>query len=31
MLLVIVPALRVLIMGKYDDSTPATEMADLEG
>ncbi|MBV8807016.1 MAG: efflux RND transporter permease subunit [Sinobacteraceae bacterium] len=31
MLLVIVPALRMLIMGKYDDNTPAAEMADLEG
>jgi cobalt-zinc-cadmium resistance protein CzcA len=32
MLLVIVPALRVLIMGKHDDTTPPEpEAAELEG
>jgi heavy metal efflux system protein len=31
MLLVIVPALRVLLMGKHDDSVPASEVAQLEG
>jgi cobalt-zinc-cadmium resistance protein CzcA len=31
MLLVIVPALRVLIMGKYDDTTPVEDTAQFEG
>jgi cobalt-zinc-cadmium resistance protein CzcA len=30
MLLVVVPALRVLILGRHDDHTPVTEVAELE-
>jgi hypothetical protein len=31
MLLVVVPALRVLVLGRSDDHTPVSEVAELAG